>query len=315
MLPDEIQAFIDAVKGGGHAGGRAAARGMPLRRRRSDALREIGELLMPALADPVAPAKIAGIQKRVAAEHAAARQRAAEAAAAGAMAAQQEVLARSALRTQAALARAALAPDVVPRWFVIQQPFLIWPTGLVLDDSQSVDLQSYARFRVSTDIGGDDTGKVRFYYFWTNPYPDPVFVSLASIGDWNGYCDVYLDGGLFSEDTAGLYVTAELEVLPVWETNASFMTQDSRSVFAASRQNGGFYSGFWETAAAVHDGVALAMTDLLIPAGRTVIFTMTVAVTSYVYDDGGASVDFSTQGYAFRSPAAVVTVTGRVVSP
>ena len=57
------------------------------------------------------------------------------------------------------------------------------------------------------------------------------------------------------------------------------------------------------------------MTDLLIPATRTVIFTMTVTMSSYVYEDGGASVDYSTQGYAFRSPAAVVTVTGRVVSP
>ncbi|MFO1143499.1 MAG: hypothetical protein U1E59_14130 [Amaricoccus sp.] len=315
MIPDAIQAFIEAVKDGAAGGRLRAARGAPPRRRRSGAARALGELVLPALADPGAAAKVAELQQRVAAEHASARKARAEAAAAGAATARQAVLAGSARRVEAALARAALAPDVVPRWFVIQRPFLIWPTGIVLDDSQTVDLQSYARFRVYTDIDGDDAGHVRFYYYWTNPYPDPVFVSLASIGDWNGACDVYLDGGLFNEDTAGLYVSAELEVLPVWEPQAAWTTEATWPVFAASQQNRGLWSGYWEAAEATQGGAALGMADLLIPATRTVIFTMTVMLSSYVYGDGGATADYSTEGYAFRSPAAVVTVTGRVVSP
>ena len=318
MIPEEIQAFAQSVRSGAAAGARPRDAQTALRRRPpSDTSRALGEILMPALADPAAAPRIAELEKRLVAENAAARKAAADTAAAGSMAAQRDVLAAAAERVKAAQALADLPPPVdgSPRFYVIPQPFLIWPTGIALDDSETADLQSYARFRVDTDIGQTSSGYVRFYYYWTNPYPDPVFVDLAVIASWNGYYDVYLNGGLFSGDTAGASVYAELEVLPVWQPNATLGLIDSFNIFAASHTNGGFYSGYWEEHAATHSGRLLSMSQLLIPGTRTVIFTMAAFVSSYVQDDGGASVDYSTQGYLFGSPAAVVAVTGRVVSP
>src|SRR6187200_854804 len=118
MVPEEVQAFVRSVKEGAVAAAPATARSFPRRAVAGDAQRALREALIPALADPATRERIAGLQKRLDAEHAAARRR--------------EVLAGAERRVDGALIAADLPvdADAVPRWYVLRQPFLIWPTGL-----------------------------------------------------------------------------------------------------------------------------------------------------------------------------------------
>src|SRR4051812_714096 len=106
MIPEEVQAFIRSVKEGGEAAPRALAPSTPRRRRTTDATRALGEALVPALADPEIAKKVAELQKRLDAEHAAGRRAAAEEAAGAAGARRDEVRALAARRAKAAQALA-----------------------------------------------------------------------------------------------------------------------------------------------------------------------------------------------------------------
>jgi hypothetical protein len=315
MIPEEVQAFFRSVKDA-TAATPPAPRSMRHRATAGDAGRALAELLVPALADPAKAAKAAGLRERILTRHAAARRAAQAEAAARSAGLRREVLAAAAQRVDGARIAADLPldADAVPRWYVLTQPYLIWPTGLVLDDLQSVDLESYVRFRVILDPGTDKVGYVRFHYYWTNPFPDVVFVDLGVVGAWNGYCDVYLNGGFDALEVAGADVEARLEVFNIWAPNASFVTMDRYEIFTASLQDTGLSSGYKEENAATSGGWMLHASYILVPPNRTVVFTMTAFVSGYSGDDGGVSIDYSSGGYLFGSPAAVVTVVRRVVS-
>jgi hypothetical protein len=109
----------------------------------------------------------------------------------------------------------ALAARIGPPGVVtLNKPFLIF-SNRTLVDSQIEPLNSFARFKVDTNTGGE-IDHVTFYFFWENDADHNVVLNVTSSLVLNGRCAVGAGKGIFSGHSAWIDVFAEMNLFQWW---------------------------------------------------------------------------------------------------
>lgn len=197
-----------------------------------------------------------------------------------------------------------------PEQILLKAPYLIWPSEqLVLDGSEIVDGQSFARFRVAASE--NFLGRVRFFYYWTNSGGETAVIDIMAMATFHGANDAEAEGGIpvpqGSRNVSALYAT--LEVHPVWDPSIIAGGDIWYAFSAYIIANSLFEQN--EVSNSVQTAVPLKATQLAVPPNRTVVFTVTFLADVSLDGSGQTVFDYASEGFSVGSPFALVTVTAR----
>jgi hypothetical protein len=272
---------------------------------------EIGQVLMPALSEPTIRAALSGLHDRARADRAERRRRMHEQAVALSHETGRNVAMLAQGRLRAAEALGKLPPGFgSPQYFLMTEPYLIWPTNIVLQSSGIAERQSFAKFDVVVDWDSSFYGAVRFLYYWTNPYEEQALINIDVLCTWNGHNDVYLDAASpFSNDGSDANVAAWLDVNPLWDLNPILGGDYYWYIYSAYLRSS-FFSD-QEVPTQVHSGSDLRVQNVLVPPLRTVVFAARVSVECLVNGSGSGVFDYASGDFQVGSPYALVTVLAR----
>jgi hypothetical protein len=273
---------------------------------------EIGEVLMPALSEPATRAALSGLHERARADRAQRRRRMHDHAIGSSHETGKSVATLAQGRVRAAEALAKLPPGSGgPQYFMLTEPYLIWPTSVTLQSSGIAERDSFAKFKIVVDPDNISYGAVRFLYYWTNPYDEQALINIDVLCTWNGLNDVTVDGGLFVSDRNVSSVTAWLDVNALWDPNL-IVGGDYWTIFGAYLDDNSIgYAPPQEVSTQVHSGSDLRVQNLLVPPLRTVVFSARVSVDCQVEGAGLGVFDYASGGFQIGSPYALITVLAR----
>ena len=202
------------------------------------------------------------------------------------------------------------------RRYVVDRPFLIWPSrGLQVDDYQTQPYHSWAKLKHRA-TSGNGLGELTFYYLWQNPVDaDTAVVNADAYLVLNGFCEADDTTGwwLLDHSPTTLSLSVQLEVFN-WSRDQQNPAAQTLPLSALDLQAYG--PGGWPVSVGallsqnVFRGYDLQLQNLLIARDEVMVFEVIMQL-QYTIDDGSVEVDFSSGDYQIGSPFVQVTVTSQ----
>jgi hypothetical protein len=202
--------------------------------------------------------------------------------------------------------------------YLINEPDLIWPNGVSLEEAGIIPNGSIAKFRSEED--GKDVGAVNsvtFYFIWRNPGL-ATFVSADAYLIMNGFGSGSTEGGYVFESPnppVGAFVRSYPEFLAYGLSNNPLNVLGDDTEFdrsglqiAARPNQDSFYIHSAAVSQAIVEGFDMNVGPFAVSANQEVLF----AIQFWVYLSvdgvrGSASADFSSGAYNVTTPGIVVT--------
>lgn len=213
-----------------------------------------------------------------------------------------------------ALATQQAATQGTSFYYLLERPFLIWPSfGLQIDATYS-NQNSFVKVQKTID-NIDAAHAVRFYYLWTNPRNSYSVINIDAPIIFNGTGQASAGGGITADDRyAKLVITGQLEVLEWWNqppTSPQQQPDQTASVLTPpleASQEGWFELGDIEFKA-VFRGYDINYRLMVVPPLATVVFACSAHFDSTCgTSDSQTIIDFKTGNFQITSPFAIVNL-------
>ena len=195
---------------------------------------------------------------------------------------------------------------------LLNVPFLISAnSGVELEQFQTIENNSFAKFRARVGNPDDFFGTVKFFYVWTNPKNAFEVINVTGFVIFNGHCSVGVDGGLLPGDRqASVLVKGRLEILEFFnDPPTSPLSQPDQEVTVLQMRETAL--GFGEVGALdardVFRGVGLSHLHMIVPPRGVVVFGVVAFAGCGTGRDGStAAVDFASGSFQVGSPAVLL---------
>ena len=187
----------------------------------------------------------------------------------------------------------------------LPKPFLIWatPRSNILSDSQTAPSDSWAKFRVSSS--GDDSNKVSFYFLWTNPSANGVFIDPFAFVIATGYLEADADRAYWLVNVANVSAEAAFSLWQWWLPAPAPILSASASLGGVSAVAEYFQSD--SESKSIAAGVRLDAGTFFVPSYSTAVFEVAVSISFYS-DTGTAVADFESGNFNVTCPVVAFSV-------
>lgn len=205
----------------------------------------------------------------------------------------------------------------VTQRYLINQPDLIWPNGMSLDDAEILPLGSIVKFRSEEDgLNVGNNASVTFYFTWRNPglY---TLVSADAYVIMNGFGHASTQGGYVTQapnPPLEALVRAHPEFLAYgFSTPFNALGDDtefdkSGLQITANPQVISYYVHSAAVSQTLVEGFDMHIGPFAVPANQEVLFAIRILVTLSVDNvRGSAYADFSSDAYNITTPGIIVT--------
>lgn len=208
-----------------------------------------------------------------------------------------------------------LPPDPV-QYFVLNKPFLIWPTlGMELDSTLIEPWNSRAECGLHAGNWGDseETGheELTFYFLWENPRDRYSVANVDGFLILNGFCDALGHGGfLWGDRFSKLQVDVTMRLMEWWNqppTEPPADPSQTQRAVTLSVDTGGFHDITHVEIADVFRAYDLQYRFFTLPPHGVVVIEVSVAA-SYDLQDGSVDVVFSGHAFDVQSPFVQVAL-------
>lgn len=195
-------------------------------------------------------------------------------------------------------------------YYLIEQPFLIWPSlGLQIDATYS-NLNSFVKTQRTVNNTSASLA-VRFYYIWTNPRDSYSVINIDAPIIFNGKGQASAGGGITASDRyAGLVITGQLEIYEWWnQPPTQPLPQPDQTAWAMvleANQEGWFEVGDIEFKT-IFRGYDINYRQLVVPPLESVVIACSAHFDSTCgTDESQTIIDFATGNFQITSPFALV---------
>jgi hypothetical protein len=199
---------------------------------------------------------------------------------------------------------------------VLNEPFMIGPTGpaidLSFDESHIEPWNSWAKFTIDStgSLGGD---VVNFFFSWENSSDQYVVIDVDSWLMLNGSCKLDIPGHLFDYELASMEILLNLSLQEWWNqppTTPPFEELQSYELLKNFALEKPVFGGFISPQSrAVFRTVDLRYNFELVPPGGTVIIAVGPSITWENDGGGGIEADFDTGDFEVMCPFVQLHIT------
>jgi hypothetical protein len=188
----------------------------------------------------------------------------------------------------------------------LPKPFLIWatPRSNILSDSQIAPSDSWAKFRISSS--GNDSHKVSFYFLWTNPFANGVFIDPFAFVIATGYLHADADRSYLTPKIANVSAQAEFFLWQWWLPAPA-------PILSASSFLGGVsaIAEYFQTdskSQSVSAGVKLDAGSFFVTSYSTALFEVAISISFDSNNEGTALADFESGNFNVTCPLVAFSV-------
>lgn len=188
----------------------------------------------------------------------------------------------------------------------LPKPFLIWatPRSNILSDSQTAPSNSWAKFQISSS--GNDSYKVSFYFLWTNPFGNGVFIDPFAFVIATGYLEADADRSYLTPKIVNASAEADFFFWQWWLPAPAPLLSASASLGGVSA-----IAEYFQTdskSQSIAAGVKLDAGSFFVPSYSTAIFEVAVSVSFLSYEEGTALADFESGNFNVTCPLVAFSV-------